>query len=258
MTTVGAGAEEGRTAMGYDLAAEPRGPRRWPWVLAGLLVVLVIAGVVVAAVTGRVLPYQADREELTGTPFVLRVQAGVPFDEEDRVRAGLVASHALLDERLGGDVTTPVEVRVTWSQGCEPLLGPTSVGPAWSDDELICLNASHPEWRGAVERSEVHPALAVTREHVHVWQRSLGCHVDEDDELAWLDRAMADQLALAALVDGGLVPRARAPTDALSATGLADVCAAVGQGQDWDTAVRDGLGVGLEGLRARIDGPGEG
>ena len=242
--------------MDYDLAAEPRGPRRWPWVLAALLVLLVLAGVVVAAVTGRVLPYQADREQLTGTPFLIRAQGGVPADELDRVRAGFVASHALLDDVLGGDVGGSVEVRLTWSQGCTPMLGPTSIGPAWADEDLICLNANHPAWRDGVARGTWYPALQAARTHVEVWQYSLGCHVDDGDDAAWIGDAMVDHLAFESLRRSGLLPAGRGAEDPLDPVGLADVCAAVGDGTPWPDAVRQGLGEPADQVRARLEGAG--
>ncbi len=242
--------------MDYDLAAEPRGPRRWPWVLAALIVLLVLAGVVVAAVTGRVLPYQADREQLTGTPFLIRAQGGVPAGELDRVRAGFVASHALFDDVLGGDVDGSVEVRLTWSQGCTPMLGPRSVGPAWADEDLICLNASHPAWRDGVARRIWYPALQAARTHVEVWQYALGCHVEDGEDAAWIGDAMVDHLAYEALRRSGLLPTGQGPADPLDPRGLADTCAAVGAGTPWPDAIREGLGEPAEQVRARLEEPG--
>jgi hypothetical protein len=280
-----------RDTLGYDLAAEPRPPRRWPWVLAALLVLAVIVAVVVAAVTGRFLPYQADREELTATPFVIRAQAGVPPLEEDRVRAGLVASHALLDESVGGDVGTSVEVRLTWSQGCQPHLGPTSIALGWADEDLLCLNASHPAWRQGVDGHVWFPAFVAAREHVHLWQQSLGCAAG-DEEWHWLYQGMADHLAFVALERAGIVRPAQTAAFARELGGddpglgplseheaaaevtpatrgrfllatrelatsatpqdFADFCASTGQGVDWHDAFGDAFRIEVDEVQARV------
>lgn len=233
--------------------------RRWPWVLLALLVVLVLVGTAVAAVTGRVLPYRADREELRGTPFVMRTQGGVPFDEEDRVRAGLVAVDAYLDEVVGAPLDDRAEVRVTWSQPCDPLLGPDSGEPAWAEDGLVCLNAHHPGWRGEVDRHVWFPAYAAAREAVHLWQASLGCAGLDDGE--WLADGMAQHLAFEALRDAGIVTRADARSHADGRGGedhravrqlaegapgvaaFADFCTATGEGLAWADAFRDAFGL---------------
>ena len=153
--------------------------------------------------------FPAEEEEFGEAPFVLRYQDGVPGAEVELVQAGLTGMEDYLRTDVGrGAVEGTVQVRLSWSQGCRPLLGPDSVSTAWADgSDFLCLNAAHPSWRWLVERDASYPAFVAAHEHVHNWQAELGCFVDSGEhEWQWLFEGMANELAYRALVKSGSVP----------------------------------------------------
>jgi len=131
----------------------------------------------------------------------------VPKEQLAGIERGLVAGTEYLSDVVGTPPTSPAEIRVSWSQGCEPpLLGPASISRAWAREGLMCLNAAHPQWKVAAAEDAWFPEFVAAHEQVHLWQTELGCdHEPADHRWQWLYEGMADQLAFSALVRAGVV-----------------------------------------------------
>jgi len=180
-----------------------RGTRRHPRVTVGVVAALVVFAVLAGWQLTR---FPAVASSVPGTPVSLHVQDGVPAKQVDDIRRGVRAQAALL-AAAGSPLTDPVEVRVSWSQGCRPpWTGPTSIAAAWAEAGFVCLNAAHPGWAGGVGQDDWFPAYVSAHELVHTWQAQLGCHrKPEEQQWLWLFEGMADQLAFTALEDAGIV-----------------------------------------------------
>lgn len=180
--------------------------RRWKIIAAGVLTVALVAG----AVGWRLMRFDAPTRTVADSAFRLRVQDGVPAEQAEGIAAGLRAQHQSLRSVTGTGIARPVEVRVSWSQGCQFGLGPTSVSTAWAQLGFICLNAAHPTWKTEAARFRYFPAYVAAHESVHAWQAELGCyHAAEDHHWQWLFEGMADHLAFTALERAGLVTDAQ-------------------------------------------------
>ncbi|MGN9809418.1 hypothetical protein ACTMSW_08675 [Micromonospora sp. BQ11] len=116
--------------------------------MAVLLTVLLVA----AAVGWASLRFDAPIRPVEGTPFRLRAQDGVPTQQSAGIVAGLRAHQEYMRTVVGSAIEQPVEVRVSWSRGCELGLGPASVSTAWAKRGLLCLNAAHPRWKTEAAR----------------------------------------------------------------------------------------------------------
>ncbi|WNV74278.1 hypothetical protein [Geodermatophilus sp. DSM 44513] len=223
--------------------------------LIATVVLLVVAGGVVAWLAR----FPADVQPLAGTPFRLEVQDGVPAGEVAQLRDGLRAIDGYLDAEVGVDVPGPVQVRVSWSQGCGFLLGPTSVATAWVDGaDFICLNAAHPRWRQAVSEDRRYPAYVAAHEHVHNLQAHLGCFRDgEDHEWQWLFEGMAEHLAYAALIQAGLATQQDADDHISRFGGLPEAGDELGDYERSSAAAADAYGLFQLGARvlAETSGP---
>lgn len=180
-----------------------RGVRRHRRAAVGAVAVVAAIAVLAGWQSTR---FPAVAGPVPGTPVILHVQEGVPATQVEDVRRGLRAQVALLSA-AGAPPAGPVEVRVSWSQGCRPpWTGPTSIAAAWAEPGFVCLNAAHPGWAAGVERDAWFPAYVAAHELVHTWQAQLGCHRGpEDQHWLWLFEGMADQLAFTALEDAGIV-----------------------------------------------------
>lgn len=180
-----------------------RGTRRHPLVAVGAVAVVAAFAVLAGWQLTR---FPAVASAVPGTPVTLYAQAGVPATQVDDVRRGVRAQAALL-AAAGVPLTDPVEVRVSWSQGCRPpWTGPTSLAAAWAEAGFVCLNPAHPGWAAGTGRDDWFPAYVGAHELVHTWQAQLGCHRrPEDQQWWWLFEGMADQLAFTALEDAGII-----------------------------------------------------
>jgi hypothetical protein len=173
-------------------------------VVSAVLLVAVVAG-------WALLRFDAPTRPVAGTPFRLRAQAGVPVQQAAGVEVGLRAHHDYMRGVLGSAIEQPVEVRMSWSRGCELGLGPASVSTAWAKRGLLCLNAAHPRWKRQAARFAWFPAYVAAHEAVHAWQAEVGCHHSADEQRwQWLFEGMADELAFAALDKAGQVTDAQA------------------------------------------------
>jgi hypothetical protein len=168
--------------------------------------------------------FPARSETLGRPPFALEVQRGVPATEVVQIRAGLLAIDDYLRSAVGVGVQGPVQVRVSWSNGCRLFLGPQSVSTAWVDgDDFICLNAAHRRWRSTTEAHVYNPAYVAAHEHVHNLQAQLGCFREGGaHEWQWLFEGMASELAYRALVVAGLLTEADAALAVWEYRGLQD------------------------------------
>ncbi|HLL64386.1 MAG TPA: hypothetical protein VK453_01425 [Micromonosporaceae bacterium] len=182
--------------------------RRWLRVASALAVLAVALG----ALGWWSSRFPAESESIGRPPFQVAVQRGVPPHEVANVRVGLTAIDDYLrsDVGVGVGVDGPVQVRVSWSNGCRLFLGPQSVSTAWVDgDDFICLNAAHRRWRSSTEGHDYFPAYVAAHEHVHNLQAQLGRFNGEGDhEWQWLFEGMASELAYRALVKAGVMTAA--------------------------------------------------
>lgn len=218
--------------------------------------VVVLAG----AVFWQETRFPATVDRVGATPFELVVQPGVPSGDVDRIRSGLEAIDSYLRTEVGVGVDGPVEVRVSWSQGCRPFLGPDSVSTAWVDGPgFMCINAAHPRWQPLVERHASFPAYVAAHEHVHNLQAQLGCFASsEDHEWQWLFEGMANQLAYAALVDADVVTAEEAELAIWEHGGLQDDDRTLADYEQSSDRAGDAYGLfhlGARGLFERVASP---
>lgn len=147
----------------------------------------------------------------------------------------------------------PVDVRVTWTDGCTAfLLGPGSGPAAWVDGpDFMCLNPSR--WRSTGYLAAWTPA----HEHVHNLQAQLGCFPGPDaHEWQWLFEGMANQFAFDALLDAGLVTAEEAERYVWEYRGLEDDIGTLADYELSSDAAGDAYGLFYLGTRVLAQGAG--
>jgi hypothetical protein len=182
-------------------AASTRARRpRW-WVTAAVVGVLAVTAGVVAWWGMR---FPARHEALAGTQFDLLIQPGTSPRDIAAVRDGLLTGDHYLRTVMGAGVDRHVEVRLSWSNGCEPFSSPAGPPTAWANAEQMCVHLKAPAWRSQLAKDPAQAQAVAAHEEVHTVQAQLGCLNQKDDhEWLWLSEGMAVHIAFQSQVAAG-------------------------------------------------------
>ena len=257
--------------------------RPFPWRRVLSLLVLGMAGL------GLWLIYQlsfpARSSALAGTPYVLRVQPGVPDYDVRLVTEGLRFADRYFWQVLGLTTKEPIDVKLARFSPCIPFLPLRRSPSAVADRNELCINTVYQAWPQA-RRERALAVSIVAHEHFHNVQGQLNCLPRRGEhEYAWWVEGSATYLGWRATLHARLVTRAdihrrmlawgernpdlrplreyeraiqgdaayalaaRAVEDLVRRSGsersLATFCQRVGQGVPWATAFEGAFGLAV-------------
>ncbi|MFD1733130.1 hypothetical protein ACFSC4_21460 [Deinococcus malanensis] len=120
------------------------------------------------------LTFPAYARPIPGTPYVLRVQPGVPEADVAQVTASLRRADRHLTEHFGRTTTRRVNVQLSRFSPCIPFFPLRSTSTAIAAPNRICVNTRYNGWP-TTRLNRPLAASLIAHEHFHTLQGQLGC-----------------------------------------------------------------------------------